>query len=90
MLRYVLFIDISWDEAHPILADDPLQFAVWRMMDYKQECRKVLCFKILYSHTFLCLIKYHIFSDHFIFCIFGAKQSASSEPFDYKSFSKFY
>ena len=37
----VLYMAINkcWDEAQPIMAGDELQFAVWRMMDYKQMCR---------------------------------------------------
>ena len=40
--KSVLYIAINcrWEEAQPILAHDDLQFACWKMMDYKMDCRK--------------------------------------------------
>ena len=29
-------INVCWDEAQPIMALDHYQFAVWKMIDYKQ------------------------------------------------------
>ena len=33
-------INCSWERSQKILADEVFQFAVWKMMDYKNECRK--------------------------------------------------
>jgi len=33
-------INCSWERSQKILADDQFQFAVWKMMDYKHECRQ--------------------------------------------------
>jgi len=54
----VLYIAINcrWEEAQPILAHDDLQFACWKMMDYKMDCRKDNAIKLKSSSIVAALL----------------------------------
>ena len=49
-------INVRWEEAQPILAADNLQPAVWRMIDYKQVCRKDNAIKLKSSSIVAALL----------------------------------